>query len=85
MRDKFTQLVDDLLERKLSPLNLQQAYRSYIRQRKNLPEDIKDLLCGRSESDSGLIASQFHMISQMIGNMELAYLRGKQENAPTNS
>ncbi len=73
--NKFDQLVQDLLDGKLSHTHVQIAYRTYIRQREDLPEGIKDILCGPS-GGSGLIGRAFDQISEMIGGTELAYRRG---------
>lgn len=78
--NKFDQLVEDLTTGKISHTMLQIAYRAAIRQRKDLPEGIKDLLCGRSEYHAGLIYQQFKVISETIGSMELAYRRGTDSN-----
>ncbi len=74
--NKFDQLVEDLLSNALGHTHLQIAYRTYIRQRKDIPEEIKDLLCG-TEGHSGLIGSIFQQISSTISAVELAYRRGK--------
>jgi len=79
MKDKFTQLVDDMVSGEIGWNLLQMAMRQSIRKRKDIPEGIKDLLAGRSEADSGLISKMFMPISHMIGNMELAYRRGTDE------
>ncbi len=74
--DKFTQLVEDLVDGKLGFNQIQMAMRASVRQRKDVPESIKDLLCGRSESHAGLIYKMFKLIQEMMGSMELAYRRG---------
>lgn len=73
--DKFSQLVKDLKDGKLGLNHLQIAYRTYLREREDLPEGIKDLLCG-GKNAGGLIGKHFQLISELVGNMELAYLRG---------
>ncbi len=77
MKDKFTQLVDDLVEGELGFNHLQIAMRQSIRKSKDIPEEIKDLLAGSGESDAGLIYKMFAPISEVIGTIELAYRRGK--------
>jgi hypothetical protein len=49
--NKFDQLVDDLEKGQLTLNMIQIAIRAYIRQRKNLPTGIKDLLSGSNESN----------------------------------
>jgi hypothetical protein len=77
--NKFDQLVDDLEKGRLTLNMVQIAIRTYIRRRRNLPEGIKDLLCGNSESNVGLIFKMFQTIREVIGAMELAYQRGKDD------
>lgn len=74
--DKFTQLVDDLVSGELGFNHLQIAMRQSIRKSKEIPEEIKDLLAGRNETEAGIIYKVFKLISEMTGNMELAYRRG---------
>jgi hypothetical protein len=74
--DKFTQLVKDLDDGALSLSLLRNAYRQHIRNSNIYPEGIKDLLCGRSEADSGIITRHFQQLSIIIGSIELAYRRG---------
>jgi len=64
----------------MSPLVMINAYRVSIRKRPNsvTPDGVKDLLCGKSEYDSGLIARQWGILQQMIAAIELAYRRGEQ-------
>ena len=76
--NKFDQLVQDLLDSKITHTQLQIAYRVCIRQRNDIPEGIKDLLCGIPPDKPGLIYKAFDLISQIIGAVELAYLRGEQ-------
>lgn len=76
MKNKFDQLVEDLTTDKISWTMLQTAVKASIRNRKDLPEGIKDLLCGRSAHHAGLIQKHFQLISETIGSMELAYRRG---------
>ena len=52
------------------------AYRDSIRRRKDIPDAVKDLLCGTGENNSGLIMRQWGLIQQTNGNIELAYRRG---------
>ena len=74
--NKFDQLVEDLLSNELTLTQIQIAMRTYIRRRKDIPEGIKDLLCGRAEGASGLIGRMFKTIQDVIGAVELAYRRG---------
>ena len=52
------------------------AYIESIRRSKNIPEGVKDLLCGSESRGSGLISRHFALIKQLPGNLELAYRRG---------
>ena len=76
--NKFDQLVEDLVNGDLGLTHIQMAIRTSIRQRKDIPEGVKDLLCGSSAHDSGLIYSMFKPIKEAIGTVELAYRRGSQ-------
>ena len=78
MKDKFTQLVDDLTDGNLSLTQVQIAIRASIKRRKDIPDEIKDLLSGRGEHNAGLIYSMFRPIQQAIGTVEVAFRRGKQ-------
>lgn len=53
------------------------AYTASIRKRKDIPDAVKDLLCGTGEDNSGYIMRQWGLIQQTIGNIELAYRRGE--------
>jgi len=75
--NKFDQLVEDLVSGELGLTHVQIAIRTSVRRRKEIPEGIKDLLCGRGESHAGLIYHMFRPIQDVIGAMELAYRRGK--------
>ena len=76
MANKFDTLVEDLVSGRLGFTHIQIAMRASIRQRKDLPDGIKDLLAGRDATYSGLIFKQFKVIQETIGAMELAYRRG---------
>jgi hypothetical protein len=77
-RDKFTQLVNDLLKGDLTPLLLILAYKEYLRRRKDLPEEIKSLLVG-NDTLTTPINKMWSAIQMYVGNVELAYRRGSQE------
>lgn len=77
MTNKFTQLTEDLKSGELSLTHVQIAIRIYVRDSKQVPNGVKDLLCGANDSSSGLIYKMFMPIQQVIGSMELAYRRGK--------
>jgi len=74
----FEQLLNWLKDGTLNYNMIQIAYRACIRQRKELPEGIKDLLGGSDERRTGLLYRMFENISQVIGCVELAYRRGYQ-------
>ena len=75
--NKFDQLVEDLLSGELTHNLIQIAYRTWIRRRDDIPEEVKTLLAGKSESDPGLLYDQFKIISSTVGTMELAARRGR--------
>ena len=76
--DKFTQLVDDFLSGEIGPTVHQIAFRAYIRRSPNIPDDIKGLLAGTSETHAGIVFKIFQLMGEIIGCMELAYRRGEQ-------
>lgn len=76
--NKFDQLVEDLVSGDLGLTNIQIAIRTSIRRRKDIPEGVKDLLCGK-QRNTGLIYKMFVPIQNVIGAMELAYRRGSQK------
>lgn len=78
--NKFDQLVDDLITGELNPTHIRMAYKAYIKYRKDIPDEIKDLLCGGKQGKStsdGLIDKTFNLMSNIIGWVEIAYKRGK--------
>ena len=79
--DKFTQLVDDLNNNKITLTMVQIAIRAHIRDRKDLPKSIRGLLAGTSDSHAGLIYDIFRLIPESIGITELSYRRGT-DNKP---
>lgn len=80
--DKFSQLVQDLEDGSLGLTHIQSAIRASIRNRKDIPDGIKDLLCGRGSGYAGLIYHMFEPIGKVIGSMELAYRRGTDGKHP---
>lgn len=76
--DEFNRLVNNLIEKKINLNIIQMAIRTSIRKRKNFPDEIKDLLCGESDQQPGLVCSQFKILIDTIAIVELAYRRGKQ-------
>jgi hypothetical protein len=77
--NKFDQLLLDLLDGTLTITQIQIAIRAYVRGRKDVPEGIKDLLCG-VEATGGLIGKNFAVLRELIGTTELAYRRGVAES-----
>lgn len=77
--NKFDQLVEDLVNGDLGLTHVQIAIRTSVRRRKDIPDGVKNLLCGEGEHYSGLIYTMFKPIQEAIGTVELAYRRGKQE------
>lgn len=72
----YEDLVNDLLFGTFTIKTLEMAYREYIRRRTDIPEGARNILV--EPNGSGLI--QFaSRIGKMVGNVELAYLRGRQE------
>lgn len=74
--NKYYQLVEDIKSNELPLIIVIGAIRQSIRENKNIPDGIKDLLCGQGGADSGYIVKQFQVMKDMIGKMELAYRRG---------
>jgi len=72
----FDRLFLDLSTGKLGQIGMQNAIRAWVRSRNDLPDGIKDLLCGRGERDPGLLYRLFPPIANIIGTVELAYRRG---------
>ena len=72
--DSFTQLVKDLDEGKLTLRMICIAYKTHIRNRKDLPDGIKDFLVG-DEGKTSIIHRQFDLIGQYVGFAELIYRR----------
>ena len=75
--NRFDQLVEDLVSNRITHTQLQIAYRESIRRSKHVPEEVKTILCGSSESHAGLIYQLFKVINEMIGGFELAVRRAK--------
>lgn len=69
----FDRLVKDLDSGELSIRLLELAYREHIRNRKDIPEGVKNLLV--PHEGAGLIHFAAN-VGQIVGNMELAFRRG---------
>lgn len=81
--NKFDQLVEDLSAGKLTHTQIRIAYKCYIRRRKDIPDGVKDLLCGGKVLGghmSGLIDDIFSLLGETIGRTELAFRRGAQND-----
>ena len=78
-KDKFSQLIEDLDNGVIGMTHIQIAIRTHTKHRIDIPDGIKDLLCGRSERDGGLILGFFRLLNNVIGTTELAYRRGLDE------
>ena len=76
--DAFSDLLEKLKDGTLGHIHVQIAYRAWIRERKDLPAGVRDLLAGNHESNAGVLFTAFKLISQIIGTTELAYRRGYQ-------
>lgn len=72
--NEFERLVANLKNGEFTLRHLEMAYRGYIRDREDLPEGVKNLLVGTE--GSGMVRFAGH-ISEIIGNIHLAFLRGK--------
>lgn len=75
--NKFDQLLNDLDSGELSTTHIQIALRSHFKNRKDIPDGVKSLICGTSDT-SGLIFRFFKLMDNTIGSIELAYRRGEQ-------
>ena len=74
-KNAFEELLKNLKKQKLNHNTIQIAYRSWVREREDLPEGIRDILGGR-KSDPGLLFQLFQDMANVIGSIELAYHRG---------
>ncbi|MCK5020906.1 MAG: hypothetical protein KAS32_28050 [Candidatus Peribacteraceae bacterium] len=72
----FNDLVEDLLEGRMSMIVVQNAIVESYKRRDNIPEGIKGIICGTGDCDGGLVRRTFQLLNQFIGNLELAYRRG---------
>lgn len=70
----YERLVKDLNSGEIKIRDIDIAYMVHIKQRKDIPEGVKNLLVQRE--GGGIIRSLFKQISQTVGNMEVAYRRG---------
>ena len=75
--NKFYRLVEDLQSGELPLSVVFMAIRTYVDKNENIPEGARNLLT--SPDGGGYLASQFKIIHDTIGKIELAYRRGKQE------
>lgn len=76
-QDKFTELVASLDSGELNLTHIQIAYRQHIKNSENVPDEVKSILCGNDENNSGLLYKHFALISSLVGSMELAVRRAK--------
>jgi hypothetical protein len=79
--NKFDQLVEDLSDGKLTHTQVRIAYKCYVQRRKDIPDGIKNLLCGGKVLGGqmpGLIDDIFNLLNEIIGRTELAFRRGSQ-------
>ena len=77
MSNAHSDLSKNLNSGELGHHNIQIAYRAWIKQREDIPNELNDLLCGKKHS-GGLLYEMFTVIHHTIGNVELAYRRGYQ-------
>lgn len=71
------QLYENLRDKKINHNNIQIAYRAWVRQREDIPEQVRGLLGGHErKEDPGLLDELFRGISHVIGTVELAFRRG---------
>lgn len=73
--NKFDQLVEDIVNGELTISHIEMAYRESIRRKTTMSEGVKNLLVGKE--GAGLVKFASH-IGEIVGNMELSYLRGRQ-------
>ena len=71
------QLVKWLKEGDLGLIHIDIAVMEWIRDREDLPEGVKNLLV--VPGGGGVIRNLFNQMKSIIGTVELAYRRGKQE------
>ena len=77
-RNAFEQYLRWLNDGSLGGNLIQIGYRAHTRARKDIPEGIKGILAGTSDSDSGVLFLAFKLINRIEGSIELAYRRGYQ-------
>ena len=76
----FDDLLAKLNDGRLTHNNIQIAYRAWKRKSENIPDGIKDLLCGK-EGHTSLLFDVFTLMGEIVGKMELAYRRGYAEGS----
>ncbi len=76
----YDELVENLRSGKITFNMLQMAYRESIRRRDDIPEEVKDLLCGAGEGRAGIIQKMMSNVNEVVGNVELAFRRGSHED-----
>jgi len=72
----FERLVSDLNEGRLGLTMVGIAVKAHVRQNPDIPEPVKDLLCGKGDCFPGLLSRHWNLLGEMIGTTELAYRRG---------
>lgn len=75
-RVSIQDLIDDIADGYISINTVQIALCAGISRWPDLPEGVKDLICGKGESYTGYIRRAFGGIKEAIGSIELAYRRG---------
>lgn len=74
--NRFDQLVQDLIHNRITLNQVQMAIRASIRENPGVPDEVKDILCGRGEAYAGLVYKMFKSIGEAIASVELAFRRG---------
>ena len=82
--DTFDQLVHDLDTERLSLSMLSLALRTHYRHSKDIPENVKDLICGDKDDNSialghGLIHSSCNLLINSIGYILLTSRMNKED------
>lgn len=73
--NKYNQLVNDLVEGKIGLNLLGSALEESVKRRKDIPIPVKNLLATEG-AQPGLITKVIHLLSNIMGVVELAYRRG---------
>lgn len=72
----FEQLVEWLDTGKISYIMLIIAFKTHIKNTKEIPSEVKDIICGENQK-VGIVHPIFRLLFNVISYIELAYRRGE--------